>query len=65
MLSKILIGLGLFLVFLFGQALFVVPDLCKMDGSLQTCVRNGLGIIIVLLSANALILSAMYFKKNG
>ena len=63
-LSKILIGLGLLLIFFFGQALFVMPDLCKTDGNLQPCVANGLKIIVLLLNANALILAAIYFKKR-
>ncbi|MEK7087582.1 MAG: hypothetical protein AAB464_00255 [Patescibacteria group bacterium] len=61
--SKIFIILGVLIIFIFGQALFVIPDLCRTDGDLQVCVANGLRIITSLLVANALILLAIYFKK--
>lgn len=62
--SKIFLGLGILMVFFFGQALFVLPDLCRADGQLNVCVANASRIIVVMLGAIALILCAIYFKNR-
>ncbi|GEM_PF-5627383 len=62
--SKVFLGLGILIIFFFGQALFILPDLCRIDGSLNVCVANASRIIVAILGAIAFILCAIYFKKH-
>ncbi|MEK9170113.1 MAG: hypothetical protein AAB674_00505 [Patescibacteria group bacterium] len=63
--SKSFLGLGILIILFFGQALFVLPDLCNADGQLIVCVANTSRIIVAMLVAISFILCAIYFRNKN